>query len=355
MTNLIKAKWEAIPLGTLFEIYTGGDMIISRLNDGEYPLISHSLVGNGVAKYIEKQENCKLFNHKTSLSLADRGNFGALLQEQDFYIGTRVKALEIKPYYEPHITKEILLFISTAINMQAEKFSYGNNCTGGAEDLKILLPITETGDIDFTYMDAYIKSKRKMTQSKYVVYCKSMLSRLGNPLNLIEISSKKWSDFYIKEVFEKPQRGKRIVDKNHIAGSTPLVSSYGQENGVTHFIGNEDKVKKFTDCLSIANGGSSAGKTFYHPYTFVAADHVTQYWSKNLNQYQYLFLATVMTKALTGKYSFSHEISDPRLAKERIMLPTTDTGEPDYNYMEQYVKNLMIKKYNSYLSYLKQN
>lgn len=59
-----------------------------------------------------------------------------------------------------------------------------------------------------------------------------------------------------------------------------------------------------------------------------------------------------MTKALTGKYSFSHEISDPRLAKERIMLPTTESGEPDYEYMEQYIKNLMIKKYKSYLDYV---
>lgn len=59
-----------------------------------------------------------------------------------------------------------------------------------------------------------------------------------------------------------------------------------------------------------------------------------------------------MTKALTGKYSFSHEISDPRLAKERIMLPVTESGEPDFEYMEQYIKNMIIKKYNSYLCYI---
>jgi hypothetical protein len=65
-------------------------------------------------------------------------------------------------------------------------------------------------------------------------------------------------------------------------------------------------------------------------------------------------LTTVITKALTGKYSFSHEISDPRLAKERIMLPIKGNGEPDYEYMEQYIKNIMLQKYNSYLTYLEQ-
>lgn len=51
-------------------------------------------------------------------------------------------------------------------------------------------------------------------------------------------------------------------------------------------------------------------------------------------------------------HSFSHKIFDPRLAKQRIMLPATENGEPDYEYMEQYVKNIMIKKYQSYLEYV---
>ena len=34
------------------------------------------------------------------------------------------------------------------------------------------------------------------------------------------------------------------------------------------------------------------------------------------------------------------------------MLPVTDDGAPDYEYMEQYAKNLMLRKYKQYLSYL---
>ena len=29
-----------------------------------------------------------------------------------------------------------------------------------------------------------------------------------------------------------------------------------------------------------------------------------------------------------------------------------DSGEPDYEYMEQYVKNMMLRKYRQYLTYL---
>ena len=34
------------------------------------------------------------------------------------------------------------------------------------------------------------------------------------------------------------------------------------------------------------------------------------------------------------------------------MLPVTDDGAPDYEYMELYVKKLMIRKYKQYLSYM---
>ena len=41
-----------------------------------------------------------------------------------------------------------------------------------------------------------------------------------------------------------------------------------------------------------------------------------------------------------------------RLQKLKIMLPVNANEEPDYEYMEQYAKNIMYKKYKQYLSYL---
>lgn len=34
------------------------------------------------------------------------------------------------------------------------------------------------------------------------------------------------------------------------------------------------------------------------------------------------------------------------------MLPVTDSGEPDYEYMEQYGRAMMANKYRQYLKYL---
>lgn len=65
----------------------------------------------------------------------------------------------------------------------------------------------------------------------------------------------------------------------------------------------------------------------------------------------YLGLSALVAR-LGEKYNFNREINDVRISRERIMLPVTDEGMPDYQYMEQYAKNMMLRKYKQYLAYL---
>lgn len=41
-----------------------------------------------------------------------------------------------------------------------------------------------------------------------------------------------------------------------------------------------------------------------------------------------------------------------RLARTKIMLPVNKKNKPDFEYMEQYIKNITYKKINQYLNYL---
>ena len=52
------------------------------------------------------------------------------------------------------------------------------------------------------------------------------------------------------------------------------------------------------------------------------------------------------------KYSHGYKRNKEHLAGDKVMLPVDDSGEPDYAYMEQYAKNIMLKKYIQYLKYL---
>ena len=165
------------------------------------------------------------------------------------------------------------------------------------------------------------------------------------------LADKEWHEFFFTDIFETVQRGKRLTKANQIPGKKPSVSSTAANNGVDNFIGNFEGVRIYSNCLTIANSGS-VGASFYHPYEFVASDHVTHLKNSKFSSFIYLFIATQANK-LSEKYNFNREINDSRIARDKIMLPVTDTGHPDYQYMEQYMMNLEYLKRAQYSVYLK--
>ena len=151
-------------IGTLFNIATGRDIIIGRTRVGHVPLISHQHDDNGISKRIEKLTNRRLFNYETTLSLADRGVFLATTQAEDFHIGTRVKALTFK---DGKHNENIRLFFVAAINkLQILFMDYLTNATDNLPNLQISVPITESGTIDYAFMDTYINAIKKLCIAK---------------------------------------------------------------------------------------------------------------------------------------------------------------------------------------------
>jgi len=137
---------------------------------------------------------------------------------------------------------------------------------------------------------------------------------------------------------------------DHLTGKVPYVSSSALNNGVDDFVSNDKGVRKFSNCLSLANSGS-VGSSFYEPFEFVASDHITHLECNKFNKYHYLFMAT-MTGRLSQKYNFNREINDKRISREIIFLPVAGSDEPDYEYMEKYSKNLLSEKIQSYIDYV---
>lgn len=170
----------------------------------------------------------------------------------------------------------------------------------------------------------------------------------------MELENRDWKAFSLTNIFSAIQRGKRLKKDDHIEGNIPYASSRAFNNGIDGFIGNKNGVRTFENCLTIANSGS-VGSTFYQPYNVVASDHVTKLENQNFNKYIYLFLAT-MTSRVSGKYGFNREINDQRIKKEKILLPITSNGKPDYDFMESYMKQKeteLLEAYKNHLSTLK--
>ena len=97
------------------------------------------------------------------------------------------------------------------------------------------------------------------------------------------------------------------------------------------------------------------GTSFYQPSQFYAVSHgrinvLTPKFSNS--PFVNIFISECIAKGTEGKYEYNNMCSQKRVQRQSVMLPTTNEGEPDWGYMEQYAKNLMLKKYQQYLEFL---
>ena len=70
-----------------------------------------------------------------------------------------------------------------------------------------------------------------------------------------------------------------------------------------------------------------------------------------INEFSGLFLARMIAQTCS-KYTYGRMGNKDGIKRETLLLPVDAEGQPDYAYMEQYVKNLMHKKYRQCLAWL---
>lgn len=293
----------------------------------------------------------KIFNGNC-ICVTNNGSVGyAYYQKTKFTCSHDVNPLYLKNYF---LTKNIAMFLISMIEQQRVCFQYARKWRPKRmKSSRLMLPVDKDNNPDWDFMENYIEEQYSYKQKKYKVYLKKRIKEIGKAVKVPSLANKEWHEFFVVDLFSSVQRGKRLTKKNQTEGNVPYVSSTALNNGVDNYIGNRDKVRIFNDCLSIANSGS-VGATFYHPYEFVASDHVTHLKNKDMTMYVYMFIAT-MASRMSSKYNFNREINDKRISREKIILPVNDNNEPDYEYMEQYMKNLMLKKYKQFQTFKETN
>ena len=312
------------------------------------PYISRSELYNGISLFVGEIQNPKYAINKGNVITIGLDTQTVFYQPSKFYTGQNIQVIS-----NCYLNKYNALFITRLLKIQLSKFNWGGNgaTLGRLSKTKILLPVDKKNNPDYQFMEDYIKENIVKKRQEYIEYAKNKLKQIKFE-NISSLKDKKWKEFFIVDIFPSIQRGKRLIKDNQISGNVPYVSSTAMNNGVDNFIQYDSKkMRKFKNCLSVANSGS-VGSSFYEPFEYIASDHVTHLKNDKFNQYIYFFIAT-MTNRWSQKYNFNREINDPRISREKILLPVNSNDEPDYVYMEKYIKNIFYKKYSDYLEYVK--
>lgn len=341
-------KWGAIGIDTIFTFERGKENNMADLNEGVIPLISARKMNNGVKGFVSNPT--KTIKGGRVITLNNDGDGGAGLayfQPSDFALDTHVTALHPKI----DISSSALLYMTASISKQHSIFGHGRSISlPRAKRIKDMLPVTDVGVPDYKYMEDYTIRQSTLMQKKYRLYLENKIAELENSHEVSSVKTITWMPFYISKIFTEIERGKRLKKADHISGNVPYVSSTALNNGVDSFIQASKGTRVFNDCISLANSGS-VGSAFYEPFEFVASDHVTHLKTEGFNKWIYLFLTVAIEKQKCN-FNFNREINDSRVRQMKIMLPVDSDNKPNFKYMEQYAKNMMLRKYKQYLAFL---
>ena len=349
--KLTDVEWGEFFIGGsngLFDITStksGIDKNKLNIDVGLIPYITRTDMQNGINMFITDKQNNRYNIDEGNVITIGLDTQTVFYQPTAFYTGQNIQVLR-----NNNLNKYTAMFIIPSIKIQMQKFNWGGNgaTLGRLNRTRLMLPIDFQGQPNWHFMEDYIKQEQKQQAQKIIDYYERKLVELAG--DVVGLDKVEWKTFRFTEVFQEIQRGKRLTKANQTDGPKPYISSTSENNGVDAFIGNETRVRKFEDVLTLANSGS-VGSTFYQQFEFVASDHVTALKSENADKYAYLFLSTVV-KRLEEKYSFNREINDTRIKIEKVILPADKEGNPNFQYMSDFVKKLEFDKVQEVLEYI---
>ncbi len=165
--------------------------------------------------------------------------------------------------------------------------------------------------------------------------------------NIFDLEHQKFKYFCIGDVFDH-KKGKDSVgiknldyvayaDKNN---PIPLVSATFANNGIVGYKNTaDDNICYDGNSVTVAGNGSYIGESFYQEKKFVATSDVNILIPKyNVNKYM-LFFIIVLIEMDQYRYNYGRKLGSS-IVHHRIKLPSDNNGNPDWLFMEQYIKSL---------------
>ena len=154
----------------------------------------------------------------------------------------------------------------------------------------------------------------------------------------IKLTDRKWLPFTYddKHLFEI-KKGKRITNEEMKEGTTPCIRPIDKNNGIFKYI----DIKPNHDGNTITvNYNGSVGEAFYQPKPHFSLDDINVLYPRSkLNVYIAMFLTTLI-RSEKYRFSYGRKWHLERMNKSIIKLPVDGNDNPDWQFMEEYIKSL---------------
>lgn len=156
------------------------------------------------------------------------------------------------------------------------------------------------------------------------------------------IDTSSWGEFEIRALFEVSRPAPR-AKLGYLDGEVPFVSTSSSNNGVSEWVDAKDEELEPGECITV---NALDGTAFWQPVAFLgrggAGSSISILRRGGLNKYTGLFLAAAITASCHASYNTM--LSGTILRGVVIRLPVTPSGAPDWDYMEQTMRDVMAER-----------
>lgn len=159
-------------------------------------------------------------------------------------------------------------------------------------------------------------------------------------LKLIDVE---WKEFFIggsNGLFDITAT-KSGIDKNKLnveEGEIPYITRTDMQNGINLFVTDKQNNRYKKDEGNVITIGLDTQTVFYQPKSFYTGQNIQILRNKHLNKYVAMFIIPSL-KIQMDKFSWGgNGATLGRLNRTRLMLPIDSNGQPNWQFMEDYIK-----------------
>jgi len=284
--------------------------------NGKTPFISSGDTDNGVVGFFDLKPI-----YKNVISVARTGSIGSsFYHPYSCVINSDCIVLEPKRKFPQ---EQMLIFV-TLLRKNIYRYSYARKVTP-----ERLLATEISGNFDNILKNINIAER-------VAKLSKSLSSKK------FSLSDRKWIWFGYQEVFDIVKgyyNNRPKIDINGI----PFISATENNNGITDYVIRDGTKIFLAKSITVSNDGS-VGNAFYQEKEFTCSHSINvirlnKKYNKELNQYIALFLIPLVQKE---KYRFGYGFKwrIERMKESKIKLPIDENSNPDWQFMEDYIKSL---------------
>lgn len=333
----IKDLFETQKKGNKLQVPTGASVPVQDLlEDGATPRITVTGSNNGIFGFYDycgkNIADYRVFNNFVSVSFLGT----VFYQEGDATLDMKVHCLKPKGIT---LNKYTGRFLVGAIRASLRESTYSDQISSSIlPEMSIKLPATPDGAPDWAYMESYMANlEAKVAESL-------TLLQAAKDAEKKKVDTREWGEFRVGELFEV--KISKSVDKGGLEfaedgeydfiGRTPLNNGIQGRLNKLKFEANQEGT------YSIAQIGMHVCQ--YRERKWYASQNIfvlTPFAEKSYKANK--FIATIITRYLDCAYGEDTYATYPTaktLPHLKIKLPVDKTGQPDWAYMEEYMRKM---------------